>query len=133
MHSKASPSLTLTLSQGERGQTSGAFSPSLNRVSLWGSPVLPLSLWERAGVRDLVEANCIETAKSLQHDAVPSSRARSMRKNPTWAERLMWRWLKDRRFTRYKFRRQHPMGAYTLDFYCSEARISIELDGTQHG
>ena len=33
----------------------------------------------------------------------------------------------------YKFRRQHPLGRYVLDFYCEEARLAIELDGGQHG
>ena len=45
----------------------------------------------------------------------------------------MWRWLRDRRFCSYKFRRQHPIGNYCLDFFCEEARLSIELDGFQHG
>ncbi len=45
----------------------------------------------------------------------------------------MWRWLRDRRFTGYKFRRQHPEGIYFLDFYCQEARLAIELDGFGHG
>ena len=59
--------------------------------------------------------------------------ARTLRKNPTWAGKLMWRWLRDRRFTGYKFRREHPVGKYFLDFFCEEARLSIELDGFQHG
>jgi very-short-patch-repair endonuclease len=62
-----------------------------------------------------------------------SSRARVLRKQSSWAEKLMWRWLRDRRFTNYKFRRQHPLGNYYLDFYCEEARLSIELDGFNHG
>ena len=45
----------------------------------------------------------------------------------------MWRWLRDRRFGQYKFRRQHPMGIYTLDFFCMEALLAIELDGSGHG
>jgi very-short-patch-repair endonuclease len=60
-------------------------------------------------------------------------RARRLRETETWAERLMWRWLRDRRFTGYKFRRQHPLGDYTLDFFCKEADLAIELDGCQHG
>ncbi len=59
--------------------------------------------------------------------------ARVLRKHPTWAEKLMWRWLRDRRFSAYKFRRQYPIGGYCLDFFCHEARLSIELDGFQHG
>ena len=56
-----------------------------------------------------------------------------LRKRETWAEKLLWRWLRDRRFSDYKFRRQHPVGKYVLDFYCEEARLNIELDGSQHG
>ncbi len=59
--------------------------------------------------------------------------ARSLRKRPSWAEKLVWKWLRDRRFSAFKFRRQHPVGTYCLDFYCVEARLSIELDGRQHG
>jgi ATP-dependent helicase HrpA/adenine-specific DNA-methyltransferase len=59
--------------------------------------------------------------------------ARQLRKKETWAEKLMWRWLRDRRFTGYKFRRQHPAGIYCLDFFCEEARLAIESDGFGHG
>src|SRR5580700_5652077 len=64
---------------------------------------------------------------------VDIKRARQLRKQETWAEKLVWRWLRDRRFSRYKFRRQHPAGIYFLDFYCEEAKLSIEIDGRQHG
>ncbi len=60
-------------------------------------------------------------------------RARALRQKPTWAEKLMWSWLRDRRFSAYKFRRGHPAGKYFLDLYCREASLSIELDGGQHG
>ena len=59
--------------------------------------------------------------------------ARQLRKQETWAEKLMWRWLRDRQFSGYKFRRQHPVGKYILDFFCEEARLNVELDGSQHG
>lgn len=62
-----------------------------------------------------------------------TQRARQLRQTETWAEKLMWRWLRDRRFSRYKFRRQHPIGNYYLDFFCEEAELNIELDGSQHG
>jgi very-short-patch-repair endonuclease len=61
------------------------------------------------------------------------STARCLRQKETWAEKLLWRWLRDRRFSGYKFRRQHPVGDYIPDFYCEEARVAIELDGSQHG
>ncbi|MFA6544788.1 MAG: DUF559 domain-containing protein [Limisphaerales bacterium] len=59
--------------------------------------------------------------------------ARKLRKADTWAEQLLWSWLRHRRFSAYKFRRQQPMGSHILDFYCVEAKLNIELDGSQHG
>ncbi len=44
----------------------------------------------------------------------------------------MWSALRDRRLLRYKFRRQHPIGHYIVDFACTECRLVIELDGSQH-
>jgi very-short-patch-repair endonuclease len=60
-------------------------------------------------------------------------RARRLRGVETWAEKLMWRWLRDRRFSTYKFCRQHPVGDYVLDFFCEAAELNIELDGMHHG
>ena len=62
-----------------------------------------------------------------------TERARALRQKETWAERLVWKWLRDRRFSTYKFRRQHPLEGYYLDFFCEEAELNIELDGSQHG
>jgi very-short-patch-repair endonuclease len=58
--------------------------------------------------------------------------ARSMRKSPTRSEDRIWAWLRGRRFDGVKFRRQVPTAGYILDFYCAEARLAIELDGTHH-
>ena len=63
----------------------------------------------------------------------PISLARSLRRRLTAAEKQLWRLLRDRRFAGYKFRRQHPLGHYALDFYCAEAGVSVEIDGGQHG
>ena len=62
-----------------------------------------------------------------------TSLARTLRQQSTWAEKLMWRWLRGRRFNHYKFRRQHPVGKYIVDFFCEEARLAVELDGRGHG
>ncbi len=59
--------------------------------------------------------------------------ARTLRKHDTWAEKLVWSWLRDRRFSSYKFRRQHLFGPHILDFFCLEAHLDIELDGFRHG
>jgi very-short-patch-repair endonuclease len=59
--------------------------------------------------------------------------ARTLRKGDTWAEELLWKWLRDRRFSTYKSRRRHPYPPYILDFFCLKAMLNIELDGFQHG
>ena len=58
--------------------------------------------------------------------------ARELRHNQTDAEKLLWSILRNRRLGDFKFRRQHPLGRHILDFYCHEAKLSIELDGGQH-
>lgn len=58
--------------------------------------------------------------------------AREMRGHQTDAEALLWMLLRNRRIAGAKFRRQHPLGRYILDFYCIEKRLCIELDGGQH-
>jgi very-short-patch-repair endonuclease len=63
----------------------------------------------------------------------PISTARQLRRDQTDAERDLWRALRSQRFAGFKFRRQHPVGYYILDFYCAAARVAVELDGFQHG
>ena len=60
------------------------------------------------------------------------NRARSLRKRPTECARILWRHLRNRNFAGYKFRRQHPIDPYTLDFYCPTAKLAIEPDGGGH-
>jgi very-short-patch-repair endonuclease len=59
-------------------------------------------------------------------------RARALHRDATDAERLLWSLLRNRQFLGLKFRRQHPLGGYILDFYCHRAKLGIELDGGQH-
>lgn len=59
--------------------------------------------------------------------------AREMRGRMTDAEALLWMLLRNRRIAGSKFRRQHPVGRYILDFYCVEKQLGVELDGGQHG
>jgi len=59
--------------------------------------------------------------------------ARELRKNQTPAEELLWRMLRNRRLLGFKFRRQHQIGDYIADFYCCEANLVIECDGSVHG
>ena len=58
---------------------------------------------------------------------------RKLRREPTWAERKLWSRLRSQRLGGYKFRRQHPLGRYALDFYCISAKLAVEVDGDPHG
>ena len=58
--------------------------------------------------------------------------ARSLRKNQTDAERLLWSQLRRRQLAGFKFRRQHQVGLYICDFACVEALLVVEIDGSQH-
>ena len=61
------------------------------------------------------------------------SRARSLRKEDTQAERLLWEALRDRRLGSFKFVRQLPIGPYFADFACRERKLVVEVDGATHG
>lgn len=58
-------------------------------------------------------------------------RRRELRKNQTKAEEILWWYLRDRKMG-VKFKRQHSVGGYILDFCCSEKKLIIELDGEIH-
>jgi len=59
------------------------------------------------------------------------ARAKSLRKNMTEAEKILWLHLKNH-FGGLKFRRQHPFGIYIADFYCHGAKLIMEVDGNVH-
>jgi very-short-patch-repair endonuclease len=58
--------------------------------------------------------------------------ARQMRKNPTPAENKLWQHLRGKQLLGYKFRRQHAIERFIVDFYCHEARLIVEVDGPIH-
>ena len=59
--------------------------------------------------------------------------AKNMRTNATDVEHLRSQLLRARRFMNLKFRRQHVIKPYIVDFYCHEIGLVIELDSSQHG
>ena len=110
-----------------------------------------------AGVLDLVTAWYLKAARYLTEplspqagrgagvrgDAQPHLRdpaleaklktyARDLRASATDAEQRLWHVLRNRDFLGFKFRRQHPLAGYILDFYCADAGLAVELDGGQH-
>lgn len=58
--------------------------------------------------------------------------ARQLRQEQTEAEKLLWDFLRNRKVENLKFRRQHPLKDYIVDFYCHELMLVIELDGGYH-
>lgn len=59
-------------------------------------------------------------------------RSRNMRKNPTSAEALLWTRLRKRQLDGLKFRRQHIIHQFIVDFYCPSVKLAIEIDGPVH-
>jgi very-short-patch-repair endonuclease len=68
----------------------------------------------------------------IHNRAVFKSRRKELRNHSTPAEKLLWHKLRQRTLGGYKFRRQHSVGPYILDFYCPAARLAVELDGDYH-
>src|SRR3954466_11224900 len=60
------------------------------------------------------------------------AQARRLRKASTPAERLLWSKLRNGQLYGFKFRRQHVLGNRIVDFFCAEAQLAIELDGSGH-
>jgi very-short-patch-repair endonuclease len=67
----------------------------------------------------------------MQHEGKRAFR-RGLRSAMTTAERVLWAQLRRRQLHGFKFRRQHPVGEYVLDFYCVERTLAIEVDGDSH-
>ena len=59
-------------------------------------------------------------------------KAHELRRNMTEAEKILWKELKNRRLFKTKFRRQHPIDIFIVDFYCHEFKLAIEIDGEIH-
>ena len=62
----------------------------------------------------------------------PIDFARHLRQAATSSEEYLWLLLRNRGRCGKKFRRQHPLGIHTADFYCAEANRVVEIDGTPH-
>ena len=70
--------------------------------------------------------------KPIRGTANVRKRAKELRKLATPAEKILWDHLRNRRFYGLKFRRQHPIGNFIIDFYCPAHRLVVEIDGDIH-
>ena len=59
-------------------------------------------------------------------------RAKRLRRDLSLPEVILWDCLRDRRLKGLRFRRQHPVGPYVLDFFHAEGRLAVEVDGAHH-
>jgi very-short-patch-repair endonuclease len=64
--------------------------------------------------------------------ATTKALAAELRKNMTYTEKVLWQQLRNRKLNEMKFRRQHPVDIFILDFYCHEKKLAIEVDGGIH-
>jgi very-short-patch-repair endonuclease len=65
-------------------------------------------------------------------DTQTTNRARSLRRNKSSAEAMLWQALRNRALSQHKFARQEPVGPYFADFCCRERKLIIEIDGATH-
>lgn len=69
------------------------------------------------------------------HHRIPpktTTNARTLRRNATHPERVLWYALRNRQVAGHKFRRQYPIDAFIVDFCCVEAGLVVEVDGRSH-
>ena len=72
----------------------------------------------------------IKVPTNVRHKILDA--AREQRKNPTESEKILWQALRGKKLDGIKFRRQQPIGPFIADFYSSQYRLVIEVDGGIH-
>src|SRR5512145_303246 len=73
-----------------------------------------------------------EDARHVAHEIWLREAARALRPRATQTEQRLWAVLRGRRFGGRRFRRQHTIRPYIIDFLCAEARLVVEIDGLIH-
>ena len=71
-----------------------------------------------------------KTIIPYNHDLV--EKAKELRKNSTYSERVLWKYLRRKQIKDYDFDRQKPIDKYIVDFFCNELMLAIEVDGDSH-
>ena len=70
--------------------------------------------------------------QDIMNNPENKSARKNLRNCSTSAEATLWKLIKDKQIDGLKFRRQHSVGSYILDFYCPQIKLAIELDGEVH-
>lgn len=72
-----------------------------------------------------------QTAKSNFYN-ISKTYQKELRKNPTPSEKIIWELVRNKRLNGYKFRRQHIIDVFIVDFVCLKKKLIIEIDGKIH-
>ena len=88
----------------------------------------------RGSLKELNYLDMEELEKTMYFKAKPDTleAARILRKNMTYYEKLLWERLNGKQICGLRFRRQHPIDIFIVDFYCHEIRLVVEIDGEIH-
>ena len=109
----------------------------LNKFPSWEvTPVGGFAHWRRLGV-GLIKPKTLRAFNMKKKTILPYNqklveRARKLRNNPTFSERILWKHLKRKQIKGYDFDRQKPVDNYIIDFFCNELMLAIEIDGDSH-
>ncbi|GIX32367.1 MAG: hypothetical protein KatS3mg125_0323 [Lysobacterales bacterium] len=120
-----------------RAMGEGAPTPALSQKGMI-APTPALPRWGReqfSSPRRAAADMGVTESQPWQPTPVPPAllqAARDLRKTMTDAEQLLWQCLRGKQLDGFKFRRQHPIDRFVLDFYCPAVRLAVELDGSQH-
>ena len=87
---------------------------------------------QRGDYRGGVSVWMYMSANKIHNLKVMKSRRKQLRNNASKAEILLWEYLKESQLAGRKFRRQHSIKYFVLDFYCPSEKLNIELDGDSH-
>ena len=74
----------------------------------------------------------MQQPRRLRAPEITFERAKALRRALTLPETILWERLRNRRLNGLRFRRQHPIGPWILDFYCPAAKLAVEVDGQHH-
>ncbi|MDD5149881.1 MAG: vitamin B12 dependent-methionine synthase activation domain-containing protein [Flavobacterium sp.] len=95
-------------------------------IEIYEAPPAP-----EGGATQIAEKQTWETASPILYDVL-KERAKEMRNKSTEAEKMLWNVLSNKGIEGFKFRRQHIIGEYIVDFVCLEKKLVIEVDGIIH-
>ena len=101
-------------------------------LTLFACGQLSLSRWAGEGDNNATHWFSNAMKKPTKRNPTSLVRARQLRRAMTDQERLLWAKLRNRRFGKFKFRRQATIGPFIVDFLCVPRALVIELDGGQH-